>query len=178
MRSPETTAILPARSSNCHIHTMMRSSLLLIIIFAVLGSTSPVDSSSKTSTRQASWTVGQPVTTKSGAVRGAASRVRPEVSAYLGIPFAQPPTGQRRFMPPVAVTSFSSAANSTDNTTVFDASDFGPDCPSNHSRCPYKKEIDSLVLVVLRMVLDRIHCICFKTLFFSCPSPMSFPCCT
>lgn len=74
------------------------------------------------------------MTVKAGMVRGAASRVRPEVSAYLGIPFAQPPTGQQRFMPPVAVTSFSSTGNSTDNSTAFDASDFGPDCPSNHSK--------------------------------------------
>lgn len=157
LRPPQSTATFPAGLSNPHNYSAM-SSLLLLIIFAVLGSPSPVGSGSKTSPRQASWTVGQPVTVRSGTVRGAASRVRPEVSAYLGIPFAQPPTGQQRFMPPVAVTSFSSAANSTDNSTVFDASDFGPDCPSNHSMWPHRKEIHLLVLVVLRGLLHRNHC--------------------
>ncbi|KAL2288408.1 hypothetical protein FJTKL_03799 [Diaporthe vaccinii] len=106
--------------------------LLLLPALAGLGSASPLAGGPKTNTRQASWTVGQPVTVRAGTVRGGASRVRPEVSAYLGIPFAQPPTGQLRFMPPVAVASFSSGGNSTDNSTAFDASDFGPDCPSNH----------------------------------------------
>lgn len=115
---------------------MPASCPLLLILFALAGLVfaSPLGGSPQTTLRQTTWTVGQPVTVKAGTVRGAASRVRPEVSAYLGIPFAQPPTGQQRFMPPVAVTSFSSAGNSTDNSTAFDASDFGPDCPSNHSK--------------------------------------------
>jgi len=114
--------------------TAFSSLLILLPALAGLSFTSPVGGGPKTNPRQTPWTVGQPVTVKAGTVRGAASRVRSEVSAYLGIPFAQPPTGQQRFMPPVAVTSFSSTANSTDNLTVFDASDFGPDCPSNHSK--------------------------------------------
>lgn len=108
--------------------------LFLLPALAGMGMASPLAGGPKTNPRQTLWTVGQPVTVRAGTVRGAASRVRPEVSAYLGIPFAQPPTGQQRFMPPVAVTSFSSAGNSTDNSTAFDASDFGPDCPSNHSK--------------------------------------------
>lgn len=118
------------------------SLLLLLPALAGLGTASPLAGGPKTHARQTSWTVGQPVRVRAGTVRGAASRVRPEVSAYLGIPFAQPPTGQQRFMPPVAVTSFSSAGNSTDNSTAFDASDFGPDCPSNHSKHMFVVEMD------------------------------------
>lgn len=110
---------------------VVRSIVVLLPALAALGSASPLAGGPKAVPRQKSWTVGQPVTVKAGVVRGAASRVRPEVSAYLGIPFGKPPTGQQRFMPPVAVTSF---GNSTGNSTAFDASDFGPDCPSSHSK--------------------------------------------
>lgn len=137
-RNPTNKYYLPAVLSNFHNNiTMPAISPLLLLLLPALASpvyASPLAGGAKASPRQTSWTVGQPVTVRAGTVRGAASRVRPEVSAYLGIPFAQPPTGQQRFMPPVAVTSFSSAANSTDNSTAFDASDFGPDCPSNHSK--------------------------------------------
>lgn len=74
--------------------------------------------------RQSNWTVAQQTTIKSGVVRGAPSTIRPDVSAYLGIPFGQPPVGNLRFEPPVAVSRF--------NSSPFDATNFGPDCPSNH----------------------------------------------
>jgi carboxylesterase family protein len=48
------------------------------------------------------WTVGQEVKTTSGIVKGRAA-TRPgfsDVSEYVGIPFAHPPTGDLRFMPP------------------------------------------------------------------------------
>ena len=45
---------------------------------------------------------GKLVHTTSGAVQGTASDLRPDVSAYLGIPFAKPPVGSLRFAPPVA----------------------------------------------------------------------------
>ncbi|KAG4411817.1 hypothetical protein IFR04_015041 [Cadophora malorum] len=59
------------------------------------------------------WTVGQTVGTTSGAVEGHAASQAVEVSEYLGIPFAQPPTGSLRFQPPVAFNA-SSTINGTD----------------------------------------------------------------
>ncbi|KAK2812221.1 hypothetical protein FQN50_001579 [Emmonsiellopsis sp. PD_5] len=46
------------------------------------------------------WEVGQEVKTTSGTVVGHASEWKPEVSEYLGIPFAQPPIGELRFAAP------------------------------------------------------------------------------
>lgn len=63
--------------------------------------------------RQTNWTVGQIVNTTSGPIQGTASTLRPDVSVYLGIPFAQPPTGDLRFAAPVAVTQSSSVINAT-----------------------------------------------------------------
>jgi cholinesterase len=50
----------------------------------------------------ANWTVGQVVSTTSGAVSGHAASNATGVSEYLGIPFAQPPVGALRFAAPVA----------------------------------------------------------------------------
>lgn len=44
--------------------------------------------------------VGQTIRTSSGPVRGHAATDKPGVSAFLGIPYALPPLGKRRFMPP------------------------------------------------------------------------------
>ena len=44
--------------------------------------------------------VGATVQTSSGAITGHAARNRTEVSEYLGIPYAQPPTGALRFAAP------------------------------------------------------------------------------
>lgn len=51
------------------------------------------------STRR-SWTIGQSVSTTSGMLIGHASQSRPNVSEYLGIPFAIPPLGDLRFAAP------------------------------------------------------------------------------
>jgi cholinesterase len=50
------------------------------------------------------WTIGQTVQTSSGPVSGHAARnaTAATVSEYLGIPFAQAPTGNLRFAAPVA----------------------------------------------------------------------------
>lgn len=43
---------------------------------------------------------GPTILTSSGPVRGHAATDEPGVSAFLGIPYALPPVGKRRFMPP------------------------------------------------------------------------------
>lgn len=63
--------------------------------------------------RRTRWTVGQIVNTTSGAVQGTASTLRSDVSAYLGIPFAQQPTGDLRFAAPVPVAQASNVINAT-----------------------------------------------------------------
>jgi cholinesterase len=68
-----------------------------------------------------SWTAGQVVDTISGKVKGQASPWKPEVSEYLGIPFAQPPVGSLRFAAPKLFTS----------SAVVNATKFGPSCPQN-----------------------------------------------
>ncbi|KAK2595513.1 hypothetical protein QQS21_006788 [Conoideocrella luteorostrata] len=50
------------------------------------------------------WTVGQTVHTSSGPVGGHAAPIFRDVSEYLGIPFAQSPTGKLRFQPPIKYT--------------------------------------------------------------------------
>lgn len=63
---------------------------------------------------QANWTVGQTVLTSSGSVQGHASSQSPNVSEYLGIPFAQPPVGTLRFAAPLAVNATGEIINGTD----------------------------------------------------------------
>ncbi|KAE8150662.1 carboxylesterase [Aspergillus avenaceus] len=76
--------------------------------------------------------VGEHVSTNSGLVEGHAAPQRPNVSEYLGIPYAAPPTGDLRFAAPVAYRS---------NATV-NASAYSPyvqsilDCPGNTGTAP------------------------------------------
>lgn len=51
------------------------------------------------------YVVGQGVVTSSGLVVGHASTHQPDVSEYLGIPFAKPPIGDLRFAAPQEFTS-------------------------------------------------------------------------
>lgn len=67
------------------------------------------------------WTIGQSVKTTSGSVIGKAADWKPEVSAYLGIPFAESPVGKLRFAAPVAFRG--------DGTIT--ATKFGLGCPEN-----------------------------------------------
>ncbi|KFY13586.1 hypothetical protein V492_03148 [Pseudogymnoascus sp. VKM F-4246] len=67
--------------------------------------------------------VGAPVKTTSGTITGQPARDRAEVSEYLGIRYAHPPTGTRRFQPPVALHS----------EEAVDAFDYSPACPFTSS---------------------------------------------
>lgn len=71
--------------------------------------------------RSETWAVGQSVQTTSGTVIGKGADWKPEVSAYLGIPFAESPVGKLRFAAPVAF-----KGNGT-----FNATKFGLGCPEN-----------------------------------------------
>jgi carboxylesterase type B len=61
----------------------------------------------------AAFTVGAAVNTTNGPVQGQASALRPNVSEYLGIPFAQPPVGDLRFAAPVAAGTWTEVMNAT-----------------------------------------------------------------
>jgi cholinesterase len=69
----------------------MRGNCLLPALLAVL---------QPTLARVASVKVASPVDTTSGKVEAVPGKHAAEVSAYLGIPFALPPTGERRWLKP------------------------------------------------------------------------------
>ncbi|KAJ5903900.1 CAZyme family CE10 [Penicillium tannophilum] len=54
------------------------------------------------------------INTTYGKIRGAASPFREGVTVYKGIPFATPPTGARRWTPPVKPASWSGVLNATE----------------------------------------------------------------
>ncbi|KAH8666460.1 Alpha/Beta hydrolase protein [Xylariales sp. PMI_506] len=65
-----------------------------------------------------SWTVGQSVKTTSGTINGQGASNNTDVSEYLGIPYAQAPTGTLRWQAPVAYSG----------SGTIDATDFGSSC--------------------------------------------------
>lgn len=67
---------------------------------------------------RANFTVGQIVETSSGPVVGHAAPTAPEVSEYLGIPYAQAPMGDLRFAAPVKFTG----------SSLLNGSNFGSTC--------------------------------------------------
>lgn len=87
------------------LHSYLRTSLLLSTFFLSLQA----------------WNIGQEVQTTSGTLVGHASAWQPQVSEYLGIPFAAAPTGQLRweYPHPIRITGRLQTAS------------FGPDCPVN-----------------------------------------------
>ncbi|KAH8411906.1 hypothetical protein KR222_002111 [Zaprionus bogoriensis] len=62
------------------------------------------------------------VKTKYGLLRGIVVRTAPHVEAFLGIPYASPPVGSLRFMPPITPSTWKTARN---------ADRFSPVCPQN-----------------------------------------------
>ena len=96
------------------------------------------------------WSVGETVKTSSGSIKGHASSWKPEVSEYLGVPFAEPPLGSLRFMAPKPYKS--------DKTIV--ASDFGFSCPANietkpNSTIVYGQGFDKTLLSILSQAGDK-----------------------
>lgn len=72
----------------------------------------------RTSAAAADWNVGQIVQTSSGPVKGHAANDADEVSEYLGIPYAQPPTDDLRFQTPIRY----------NGTKIIAAANFGHAC--------------------------------------------------
>jgi len=71
-----------------------------------------------------------------GSINGFINKDYPNVAQFLGIPFAEPPTGPRRWLPPVP----KSPARS------FDATRFGPSCPQWTGSTPsiYNSDVPEL----------------------------------
>jgi cholinesterase len=68
------------------------------------------------------WKISDKVKTASGSVEGHPSALHPEVSEYLGIPYAKPPTGDLRFAAPRKFEA--------KGTNIIKAVQYGPDCPA------------------------------------------------
>jgi cholinesterase len=103
------------RESSCVSPRNMSVSKALLIILGLASVVISVPQAAQTA-----WSVGQAVKTSSGDVVGH-SAWQPEVSEYLGIPFAQSPVGPLRFAAPKPYSG----------SGVFNASKFSPDCPAN-----------------------------------------------
>lgn len=74
---------------------------------------------------RATFKIGEAVKTTSGAVIGQASQWQPEVSEYLGIPFAKPPEGELRWAAPQPI---------TDSSKTINATKYGWACPESASK--------------------------------------------
>src|ERR1700712_1105556 len=74
---------------------------------------------------QTVWKIGNPVKTTSGTVIGQASQWQPEVSEYLGIPFAKPPEGELRWAAPQPI---------IDSSKVINATKYGYACAESASK--------------------------------------------
>ncbi|KAK0185658.1 carotenoid ester lipase precursor [Armillaria mellea] len=102
--------------------------------------------------------VGPTVTLDSATFTGTTSGV---VSKFLGIPFAQPPTGDLRFRLPQTLPAYNGS---------YDASDFGPSCPQQAIRLPIltgiaAEAVDYLVNSIYDVVLpDDEDCLTINVL--------------
>jgi carboxylesterase type B len=68
---------------------------------------------------QTAWKVGNEVKTTSGTLIGQASKWQPQVSEYLGVPFAKAPEGELRWAAPQAITDSSKVINATKYVSRF-----------------------------------------------------------
>ena len=68
------------------------------------------------------------VTASTGTYTGIVNGTAPSVRQFLNIPYAAPPTGQRRWLPPANLT--------TNSSTLFDATQYAPSCPQYISKVP------------------------------------------
>jgi Carboxylesterase family len=89
--------------------------------------------------QQPGWKIGQSVKTSSGSVVGHASPWKPEVSEYLGIPFAKPPVGELRWAAP----------KKYEGNGTIGAHKFSPSCPAVVSSPPTSKMSYESVLVTV-----------------------------
>ncbi|KAF2669097.1 alpha/beta-hydrolase [Microthyrium microscopicum] len=62
---------------------------------------------------QSAWKIGQGVKTTSGTIHGKASSWKPDVSEYLGVPFARPPVGALRWQMPLPLDQPNAVVNAT-----------------------------------------------------------------
>lgn len=91
------------------------------------------------------YTVGQAVRTSSGSIVGHPASSRPDVSEYLGIPFAKPPVGDLRFAAPQAYVS-SGKINATAFVRIipFQASSLSQDTDKSHPVVSVRKSSHQL----------------------------------
>ena len=69
------------------------------------------------------------ITAPSGTYRGLTNGSAPSVRSFHGIPFAQPPTGALRWLPPQKL-------NDSDSHHIYDATRYPPSCPQYVSPVP------------------------------------------
>jgi carboxylesterase type B len=101
----------------------------LVSNYAVAAATLPYNQRSMSRTTDNQEAEGDcPVArTIHGVVRG--THLNDDVSAFLGVPYAQPPVGDLRFRPPEPF-----VASADKNDDVMDATRFGPVCHQFHYR--------------------------------------------
>lgn len=68
------------------------------------------------------------VQTKSGAYRGVINGTTPLVREFLGVPYAKPPEGNLRWMPPQKLEN--------NGSHTYDATRYPPSCPQYVSKVP------------------------------------------
>lgn len=124
---------------------------LVGLLYALGASSTPYQDSIR---RSSSYEIGTIVNTTSGPVKGHPSALRPEVSEYLGIRFAQPPVGDLRFAPPQPVEASSSIINA--DSWVFSII---------RTKQNKKKKIESLLIHFLGTV--RLQILAVRTIFLT-----------
>ena len=108
------------------------SSMILPFLFGFSATQQPLYSSA--------LEIGLIVETKAGSYRGLINDSAPHVREFLGIPYAQPPTGELRWLPPQKLESV--------QEHIYDATQYKPACPQWISKVPsaYNTVIDGFIL--------------------------------